>query len=87
MMFDPGQRAPRQQLEWLSGSRADEYANEARRRSSPQKRQKRQKRQNRQSGSGGLAGLLTYVVLVAAVVLLARDAEFRTAAWTFIRGL
>jgi len=81
MMFDPGQRAPRQQPELLSGSRADEYPGE------PRGRSVRHKRQKRQSGSGGLAGLLTYVVLVAAVVLLAHDPEFRAAAWTFVRGL
>jgi hypothetical protein len=51
-------------------------------------RQRRQAwKQQRHSGPDGLAGLLTFVVLIAVVVLAARDPEFRTAAWTFVRKL
>ena len=47
----------------------------------------RQGRRKRWAGREGLGGRLAFVVLAAVVVLFARDPEFRSAVWTFIRGL
>lgn len=46
-----------------------------------------QPKRKRGYGPDGLGGMLTFAVLVAAVVFVARDPEFRNAVWTFIRKL